>query len=248
MKIKNFNLFKKWYNINNEGYMKEEIKLYLVSKKDSNYEEFSKKLCPNVDNILGVRVPVIKKYANELLKKYDIFYLILNIDEEYHEEKMLKALVIGGSKKEFKYLKRYIEDMVSKLDNWAICDTFCSSLKITNKYKEEMWKVVRKYLQSEFEYEVRFSLVMIKCYFIKEDYLEEIFRIIKKVKLEKYYIKMAMAWLISELLIKFYDETINYLKKLDIDKFTYNKAIQKALESFRISNEKKECLKKIKLM
>ncbi len=227
---------------------KMEIKRELKKLVDEKYKEFHSNLCPGTENILGIRVPVLRKYAKELCKEYSTQYLLDNIDDEFYEEIMLKGMIIGLDKKvNLEDLKKYINDFVPKIDNWAICDSFCSGLKITNKYKKEMWEIINNYAKSKNEYDIRFSIVMILDYYIEQEYLQKDFRIFNKIKIDKYYVKMAISWAISICLIKFYEETIAFLKdNTKLDDWTYNKSIQKALESYRITEVQKEELRKMK--
>lgn len=198
-------------------------------------------------NILGVRVPVLRDYAKKLSKEYEIYDLLNNIDNEYYEEVMLQGMLIGLQKdKNMQNILEEIEVFIPKIDNWAICDVFCAGLKITKKHLEEMWHFLQNYLRSDKEFEIRFGIVMILDYYITEEYLEKDFSIFDNVKSDKYYVQMAVAWAISICLIKFYDRTIEYLKQTKIDKFTFNKALQKAIESYRISDEQKSELRKMK--
>lgn len=224
------------------------IKEDLKELIDFKYREFHSKICPGINNILGIRVPVLRNYAKQLSKKYSIEYLIFNIEDEYYEEIMLKGMLIGLNKNlEWNELEKLIKEFVPKIDNWAICDTFCAGLKITNKYKFEMWKLINEYLCSNEEFEVRFAIVMILNYYIDKSYLEKDFKIFNSIKLDKYYVKMAVSWSISMCLIKFYDETIRYLENNnELDNWTYNKAIQKAIESYRITEKQKENLRKMR--
>ena len=110
-----------------------------------------------------------------------------------------------------------------------------------------MWNFLQRYLKSKKEFEVRFGIVMILDYFIDEKYLKKDFDIFNNIKVDKYYVQMAVAWAISICLVKYYDKTIKYLlKEADLDDFTYNKSIQKAIESYRITKEQKDFLRKIK--
>ena len=224
-----------------------EIKNKLKELSDSKYKEFHSGLCPNTDNILGVRVPVLRNYAKELSKKYKIEELLKNIDNEYYEEILLQGMLIGLSKeKNVETILEYVKEFIPKIDNWAICDVFCAGLKITKKYKETMWDFIKPYLNSNKEFEIRFGIVIILDYYIEEKYLKENFKIFESVKNEEYYVQMAIAWAISICLIKYFDETIEYLKTSRLDKFTYNKALQKGIESFRISEENKKILRNMK--
>jgi len=123
---------------------------------------------------------------------------------------------------------------------------FCAGLKITKKHKEQMWKLIQKYLHTDQEFQIRFSIVMILDFYIEKEYLQKDFQIFDRILSTDYYVQMAVAWAISICFIKFYDETLIYLKTAKLDNFTYNKALQKAIESYRITTEQKEVLKKMK--
>ena len=226
--------------------MKEEIKKELFKLKDEKYKEFHSGLCPGINNIIGVRIPILRNYAKQLIKKYEIEELLNEIDNQYYEEIMLQGMIIGLSKKDYSYIEKYIKKFIPKIDNWAICDVFCAGLKITKNNKEQMWKLIQNYLKSDKEFEIRFAIVMILDYYIDEKYLKEDFKIFDSINCNKYYVQMAVAWAISICLVKYYNETIKYLKKSKLDDFTYNKAIQKAIESYRIDNEQKKILRNMK--
>ena len=214
---------------------------------DKKYKEFHTKLCPGVEGIIGVRVPKLRNYAKELIKKYKAEEILKQLKWGYYEEIMLKGMIIGlDQKQEIEETIKRIKKFVPKINNWAICDTFCAGLKITKKHKEEMWKIIKEYIKSNQEFEIRFAVVMMLDYYIEEKYLQEIFKICDKIKHEGYYVKMAVAWCISICLIKYYNETKSFLKDCNLDDFTYQKSIQKAIESYRITKEQKEELKKMK--
>ena len=226
--------------------MKQKIKEKLLELADPKYKEFHSGLCPGTDNIIGVRVPVLRNYAKELAKEYQINELLKQIDNQYYEEIMLQGMLIGLAKQDFKTIQKQIEEFVPKIDNWAVCDVFCAGIKVTKKKKEEMWHFIQKYLLSDQEFEIRFAVVMILDYYIEEDYLEKDFKIFDAITSQAYYVQMAVAWAISIALIKFYDKTIKYLENAKLDNFTYNKALQKAIESYRITDDRKEKLRQMK--
>lgn len=226
--------------------MKQKIKEKLLELADPKYKEFHSGLCPGTDNIIGVRVPVLRNYAKELGKEYEISELLKQIDNQYYEEIMLQGMLIGLAKQDFETMQKQIEEFVPKIDNWAVCDVFCAGLKATKKKKEEMWHFIQKYLLSDQEFKIRFGVVMILDYYIEEDYLEKDFKIFDAITSQAYYVQMAVAWAISIALIKFYDKTIKYLENAKLDNFTYNKALQKAIESYRITEEKKQVLREMK--
>lgn len=227
--------------------MKEKIVEYLFTLQDIDYKEFHSRLCPGTNNIIGIRVPILRKYAKQLLNEYDIEFLMKSIGNNYYEEIMLQGMIIGLSKtKNLETILKYIKDFIPKIDNWAICDTFCAGLKITNKNKDEMWDFLQQYLKSHKEFEIRFAIVMILDYYIEENYLQRILDILDNIKHDGYYVKMAIAWAVSVCLIKYYDTTLKYLQYSKLDDFTYNKSIQKAIESYRITNQQKDILRKMK--
>lgn len=226
---------------------RKEIIEQIKNISDEKYREFHKSICPGVDQIIGVRIPKLRNYAKELLKKYKCQDLLNILEDEYYEEIMLKGMLIGLNQKENieETIKR-IKKFVPEINNWAICDTFCAGLKTTKKNKEKIWEIIKKYLESKQEFEIRFAVVMILDYYIEEKYLKEIYKICDKIKHEGYYVKMAVAWCLSICLIKYYDQTIEYLNNCHLDDFTYQKSIQKAIESYRITKEQKEELRKMK--
>ncbi len=229
-----------------EEKMKQKIKEKLFELADQKYKEFHGGLCPGTNNIIGVRVPVLRSYAKELVKEYQTEELLKQIDNEYYEEIMLQGMVIGLAKEDFKIIQKQMKEFVPKIDNWAVCDVFCAGLKATKKHKEKMWDFIQKYLKSNKAFEIRFGVVMILDYYIEEEYLEKAFQIFDSITNQEYYVQMAVAWAISICLIKFYDETMKYLKMASLDKFTYNKALQKAIESYRITDKQKDILRSMK--
>ena len=188
--------------------IKQDIKKRIYELADEKYKDFHSRLCPGTTNIVGVRTPVLRNYAKELNRKYSLNELLKEIDDTLYEEIMLQGMLIGLSKNIEEVLK-YTKTFIPKIDNWAICDVFCAGLKITKKYKKEMWNFIQKYLNSDKEFEIRFGIVIILDYYIDEEHLDKNFEIFQKIKNDNYYVKMAIAWAISICLIKYYDKTIN---------------------------------------
>ena len=225
--------------------MKQQIRKKLFELQDLKYKEFHSNLCPNIDDIIGVRVPVLREYAKELYNNNNINKI--KIGDKYYEELVLQGMIIGFQTKEsIKNIINQIKEFVPKINSWAVCDTFCAGLKITKKHPKEMFNLLKEYLNSEKEYEMRFAIVMLLDYYINDQYIDEVLQILNNIKLDKYYVKMANAWAISICLIKYYERTILFLNNCNLDKFTYNKAIQKAIESYRITDKQKEQLKILK--
>lgn len=225
--------------------LEKEIRGELYNLKDETYKQFHTRICQTNNDIIGVKVPLIRNLVKEYSKKYS-FEELYKLKPIYYEEIMFKGLLIGNSKLSIKEIKPLIKEFIPLINNWAICDTFCSSLKITKRNQKEMRKFILQYKQSTKEYELRFMIVMILDYFIEEEYLYDNFKIFDSIKSDYYYVNMALAWAISICLVKYYKETLNYLKKSKINSFVYEKALQKAIESYRINNEQKKELKNMK--
>lgn len=226
----------------------EEIRKKIIELSDEKYKEFHSSLCPNTDNIIGVRVPVLRKFAKELLKEINWQEYLEKAWDEYYEEVMLQGMIIGlaSKNKNINEIIKYIDNFVPKIDNWAVCDTFCAGLKITDKNLEYMWKYIQKYIKSEKEFELRFAIVMMLDYYINEEYIDEVIKILDNIKNKEYYVQMAIAWTISVAFVKFEDRTMKYLNNNSLDDFTYNKSIQKIIESYRVNEKTKGKLKKMK--
>ena len=224
-----------------------EVKEFLVSNQDKNYLKFSDGLGTKTNKKkLGVRIPIIRKYAKDLSKKYSLEYLIKNIDEEYYEEILLKGFIIGSYKLTYSELINYIDYFLPKITDWSICDTFVAGLKITKKYRDNLWNYLTKKIETSKEFYVRFSLVMMLNYYITDDYQKRIYDVIKSINIDKYYVKMANAWLISYMFINYYHDTFKFVENNNLDNWTVKKGISKTIESFRVSNEQKNELKELR--
>ena len=168
----------------------EDIRSKLIELSDDKYKEFSTDLCPGVDiEVLGVKIPKIRKLAKEIVKDNPEEYL-KNPQEKYLEELMLEALVIANLKMDLEKKKAYIINFVPKINSWAVCDSFCTDLKDANKNPEFFWKIISKYFKSKKEYEIRFAVVMLLDYYVKEEYIDKIIKVIDNIRSEEYYVEM----------------------------------------------------------
>lgn len=221
------------------------IREKLFELSDEKYKKFHSTLCPGTDNIIGVRIPNLRILAKEI-SKGDFRKFLKENENKYYEETMLEGFVIGYAKMELNEKFEYISKFVPKIDNWAICDCTCSTFKFINKNKQEMWEFIQKYLESNKEFEVRFGIIIMMDYFLNDAYFDRVIEKLDKIKQNGYYVKMAIAWTLQVAYVTNKEKTIKYLKSNNLDKFTYNKAIQKMIESNRISKEEKDCLRKMK--
>lgn len=224
--------------------MVQSIKQDLLELAEPKYQEFTSKLLPGIDNILGVRLPALRKLAKDILKDNPMEYLE-NATEDSFEEIMLQGMVIGGLK-DIDLVFHYIEEFLPKINNWSVCDSFCAGLKISKKYPKEMWQFIQPYLKDDREYFIRFAVVMLLNYYVDEEHIAEALQAIDQIKHDAYYVKMAVAWAISIYYIKLPERTLEYLKYNSLDDFTYNKALQKITESLRVDKETKQMIRNMK--
>lgn len=223
-----------------------DIKLQILEKAEVDYKKFFSSLIPNIDNVLGVRLPVLRKIAKEIHKNAEWEGFIKQTECQYMEEVMLQGMVIGLVKKSPEEILELVKDFVPKINNWAVCDTFCNSLKFTNKNKELVWNFIQPYFKSEDEYYIRFGYVMLLSYFIEDEYIDRVLDLIDNFKDERYYARMGAAWALSMCYVKQPQKTLKYLKKSKLDNWTFNKSIQKICESLRVDKDTKNMLKCLK--
>lgn len=226
--------------ITNE-WVKEQLQMYA----EENFRTFTMRLMPGVENVYGVRLPVLRKMAKAVIKEDWRSYLETASDESY-EEIMLQGMVIGYARMELSELFARMERFIVKIDNWSVCDSFCAGLKITREHKAEMWKFLDKYLRSQNEYEIRFGVVMLLDYYTEEAYLQEALAFFDTIRHEGYYVRMAVAWAVSIYYIKYPKQVLEYLKENQLDNWTYNKALQKITESLQVDKETKAYIRSFK--
>lgn len=211
---------------------------------DPKYRKFAAGLLPGTPDILGVRLPQLRKLAKECAKGDWRSYLAAASDATF-EERMLQGMVIGYANGEPEEMFAYIAAFVPKIDNWSVCDSFCAGLKITKKYPDEMWRFLKTYLKSDQEFAIRFGVVMTLWYFIDEDHLEEIFAVFDTIRHDGYYVKMAVAWAVSVCYAKMPERTHQYLTVCRLDEETYAKALQKILESRSTNQETRTSIRSL---
>lgn len=228
--------------------MIEEIRNSLKELKDEKYKEFNKGLCPDTNKeMLGIRIPILRKLAQKIVKEGNWEEFVKNEDIIYFEEVLLQGLIIGYSKLELKEKFEYIKLFVPRIDSWAINDTFVPTLKIKEKDLKEYWDFILPYTKSNKEFEIRFAVISMLDYFIIDEYVDKVIDILNNINHDGYYVKMGVAWTLAEVGIKYNDKAMKFLKEEnDLDKFTYNKTLQKMIESFRIEKNQKDILRKMK--
>ena len=223
------------------------VRIQLQDNVDTAYRQFSAALLPNIasKDILGVRLPVLRKMAQVIVKKDWRAYLDCG-ENQYFEEVMLQGMIIGYAQADIEEILCRVVAFLPEIDNWSTCDSFCNSLKCTKSNRERVWSFLQPYVLSQAEYEVRFAVVMLIDYYIEPDYLERVLALLDQIKHDAYYVKMAVAWAISVCYVKFPERTLPYLQKNKLDDFTYNKALQKITESLKIDLQTKMTIRGMK--
>lgn len=218
----------------------------LFELQDKKYKEFHSSLCPNVDNIIGVRIPELRKLAKQIAKENPKEFIENPVKKQYYEEIMLEGFVIGYMKATLEEKLHYLDNFIPKIDNWAVCDCTASTLKFIDKYKKEVWEYLQKYINSKKEFEKRFAIIILMDYYLTDEYIDKVLEIYNKIDSDQYYVQMGIAWAISVCFVKYREKTRKILHNNNLSTFTHNKSIQKIIESTRVDKETKEELKKLK--
>lgn len=224
----------------------EKIKSRLYELADKNYQEFSTSLIPGCKTMIGVRLPKLRVFAKEIAKGDYKNYLI-NAKDDTFEEVMLQGMVIGYSNCDIEEKLEFAAKFIPKINDWSVNDAFCTSFKCTVKNRERVFGFLLNYVSSEKEFEQRVVAVMLMDYFLTEEYIDRVLEVLDSLKHEGYYTKMGVAWAIATSYAKFPEKTYKYLTgNNSLDDFTFNKSIQKMIESYRVPVEDKQNLKKLK--
>lgn len=220
----------------------------LFALKDENYRRFHAKLIPDIpiDNIIGVRTPVLRKYAKEVAKLPEANIFLESLPHSYYEENNLHgALLSLLYPKDIIAFMEQLERFLPYVDNWATCDML--SPKIFKKHLSYVYERVQKWLQSDAVYTIRFGIVTLLGFYLDDAFEPEMLQLVANVRSEEYYVNMAVAWYFSMALVKQYDATLPYIQNRVLEPWTHNKSIQKAIESRRIPQETKAYLRGMKI-
>ena len=218
----------------------------LKKLQDLKYRDMQIKIIPTVKpaSIIGVRTPELKAMAKEILKSGDYKDFLNDLPHKYFEENQLHAFILSGMKDASECFDE-LEKFLPYVDNWATCDQM--SPKIFKKHKEELLKRIKVWIASDEPYTIRFGVGMLMEHFLDDDYDVKYPSMVAKLKSDEYYVNMMIAWYFATALAKQYDTILPYIEKKKLDKWTHNKAIQKSVESYRITAEQKTYLKKLKI-
>ena len=225
--------------------MKEEIQRRLFELQDEKYRLFQAKLMPGValERIIGVRTPELRKLAKELAKRADIEEFLQDLPHQYYDENNLHGFIISECK-DYEKTVKYVDDILPYVDNWATCDLL--SPKVFKKNRKQLEGEALRWLSSDKTYTVRFGIGMIMSHYLEEDYDSIWLERVALIRSEEYYINMMIAWFFATALAKQWEDTVKYLEQQRLDTWVHKKTIQKAVESYRITEEQKTYLRSLK--
>lgn len=224
----------------------DEIRTKLFNCQDLKYRDFHSKLMPDYDknNIIGVRSPQVRSIAKTFSKREDIDGFLLELPHKFYEESNIHGFIICGFSDYDKTVK-YLDAFLPYVDNWATCDLL--KPKAFPKNKDRLINDIDRWLESDKTYTKRFAMGMLMAHFLDEAFKEEYLEKIYTVRSEDYYLNMMKAWFFATALAKQWESSVNVIENNLLDRWSHNKAIQKAIESYRITDEQKAYLKTLKI-
>ena len=225
---------------------REQILEELYRQEDKAYGSFQGKLIPTVESerVIGVRTPVLRKLAKQLVKQEDTKEFLDMLPHHYFEENQLHAFIIS-EERDFASCIAETEHFLPFIDNWATCDQMLP--RVFKRHTDELLEYIRRWITSNHNYTCRFAIGMLMRYYLDEKFKPEYPDMVAAVNSQEYYVKMMVAWYFATALAKQYDAVVGYIEEKRLEPWTHNKAIQKSLESNRISEEKKKYLKTLKI-
>lgn len=226
--------------------MANEIRKELFALQDTKYRDFQVKLIPTVDpeTVIGVRTPELRKYAKQLIKSEDIEEFLTHLPHQYFDENQLHAFILSEMK-DYSECVDKVDRFLPFVDNWATCDQM--SPKVFKKHRQKLLKEIKRWIRSEETYTIRFGIGMLMEHFLDEDFDPAYPEMVAKIRSDEYYVNMMVAWYFATALAKQYKTVISYIEDQRLDVWTHNKAIQKSVESNRITSEQKVYLKSLKI-
>ena len=224
----------------------DEIREELFLQQDENYRIFQSKLTPTVnsDFFIGVRTPVLRKMARQFAGREDIDVFLTDLPHRYFDENQLHAFIIAGIKDYGRCLKA-VDTFLPYVDNWATCDQM--SPKVFGKRQTELLEEIKRWIASRETYTVRFGIKLLMQHYLDEEFDRGYPQLVAGIRSEEYYVRMMVAWYFATALAKQYDVAVTFLEERRLDDWTHNKTIQKAVESYRISQSQKEYLRSLKI-
>lgn len=221
------------------------VRTELFERQDLPFRDFTMRGTPGAGEVIGVRIPEVRQIAKGLCRGDFGDYLAAE-PKEYLEEILLHGIIVAQAKIELDTRLNLLKKFIPRIHNWLVCDVVANSFRIKPEQEAEYWEFLIQYLGSKDEFAVRFMLVMMLDHFLKDDYAAEVLAVADAIEHPGYYVEMAKAWLVAEALVKDREVAMSYIYDNHLSDFAFNKAIQKARESYRISAADKELLLQLK--
>ncbi|MCQ2481344.1 MAG: DNA alkylation repair protein [Clostridia bacterium] len=217
----------------------------LFNLRDSEYAAFQAKLTPTIapEKFIGVRLPILRKFAKEYAKDPECSQFMSTLPHDYYDENLLHSVLITYIK-DYDTCMQELEKFLPYIDNWAVCDTM--SPKVLRKNKEALLLKIKEWVKSDKTYTIRFGVDMLMSFYLDDDFKPEYLEIPASIRSDEYYVNMMTAWYFATALAKQWDEAVKYIENRRLDRWTHNKAIQKSIESFRVTQEHKDYLRSLK--
>ena len=224
----------------------EEIRRKLFELQDESYRELQKKIIPTADpgSVIGVRTPQLRAFAKELLKSGDVSAFLDDVPHSYFDENQLHAFIVSEIKDYGRCIAE-VERFLPYVDNWATCDQL--SPKVFKKHCPELLERIKTWIASDETYTIRFGIGMLMQHFLDVDFDPAYPEMVAGIRSEEYYVNMMIAWYFATALAKQYEAVLPYIEGSRLEPWTHNKAIQKSVESYRITPEQKEYLKTLRV-
>ncbi len=224
----------------------EEVRRRLFELRDLKYKEFACKLMPTVnpETVIGVRTPDLRKLAREFSKTPEASEFLKILPHAYYEENNLHGFLIETIR-DYDAAVAAVDEFLPYIDNWATCDLI--SPKIFKKHLPKLYEKIKVWLISGRTYTVRFGIGMLMSFYLDDDFRPEMIELVAGVRSDEYYVNMMIAWYFATALAKQYEAALPYIQEQRLEKWTHNKAIQKAIESYRIGDEAKAYLRTLKV-
>lgn len=223
----------------------EEINQKLFSLAEEKNAKRAACITPGSKAMLGVRIPDLRKLAKQIVKdNYREF--LEQCPDDYFEQQSLQAFALGYARDDIETLLSYAGRFVPKIQDWSVCDSFCQTFSVVRKHRERVWEWLLPYAKQDDEFAQRVVAVLLMSHFLTDEYIRPVLDMMNRLKADKYYTKMGVAWCVATAYAKYPKETGAFLLDNDLDAWTYNKSIQKMIESFRVSEEDKQMLRAMK--
>lgn len=218
----------------------------LLKLQDIKYKSFQERLIPNIDKsvIIGIKIPVLRKLAKEMIKDESYIEFLDNLPHVYLEENLLHAIMVSELKDYNQCIFR-LNLFLPYVDNWEVCDII--SPKVFKKNNIKLIDEIKEWLNSKDEYIIRFGIEILMMYYLDDNFDISHHDLVSKIRSSYYYVNMMIAWYFATALAKKWDISIKYIEENKLDKWTHNKTIQKAIESYRITKEQKEYLRQLRI-